>query len=1171
MSQGPAAGWYPDPLGRHEHRYFDGSVWTSHVADAGRAAEDPLSPPPPHVEPVGATWEAPHPIVTPPTVAGPPAGGPAAGGPPAGGPPAGGPAAGGPVEPQRPRPGRGALVGALVVVALVLATGVIVGVRLADDDDASSGGTASGAPTALDEMGEGTPASPLYGYLELGAADAPVSTPVGPTGATWTTASGVELSVPEGAYTSELTFTTSETEITGQTFGELVSPAGKLLTVDNGGVEAAVPVELTFPVDADDDEVALAVFYDANAGRIEPMPIIAAEDGTITTITRHFSSIFVTLVDLALLVDDVIDSGFRPGVDDWDFVNYGSWVAPGGHCSGQSLSALWYYVQQHLANGAPSLFDRFEDRVRNVPYGPTPTLDADDRDAYRFASMVQDDEAKAYDATERAYDDATKAKLGRAQFYAFAYAILTTGEPQYVGMYRDAGGGHAMIVYAVTEDALLIADPNFPGAYRTITYDPDTGALGPYTSSLKAGDPDMTFESIGYYAKTALVDWNGLGGRWEQFLDGSIGAGAFPTATLEVREVDEDGDESWVPLVDGYEVEEDQDSITVRMAGIDTWNARLNVYQWTDLTVTGVWDQAVSVPLEKGMNRLGFEYRGWSWSDSTDAWVDFERIRVQRGDPEEAPLDLVFVIDLTSSMEDDIAGVKEAASEILATVAETNDDWRVAVLGYRDVGDTPMFEDYEFTDDQGTAQGYIDALVVAGGGDTPEAVYEALSRAIDASTIGDWRNGANKQTILMGDAPGHDPGSGGETPESVAREAELADPVVIQSIVIGNSGYIDPEAQADFANLSSLTAGQTFTAADAAAVPAALEQSIGATALTPTTRPSDDGTDWARLVLLVAALVLLVGGAGVVVWRLLLPPVVPAAAWRRIGAATAVGVLGLAGVGWWTFSDDDGGGTSDVRAGLTHAGPSEDDEKSSDGSFPSVTTPPTSTAAGTTTVGTTVPGVTTTEVATTLATTIPITLPTTVPATLPASTAPATVAPTTAPATGPAVTPPAGVDTSTWQVCVNTEQGWTVSYPADWFVFTDPSGVMDDCSVFAPFDMTGADPDDAYNAAYVNIGRLLGYDLTSYTQAYVTEGSWVTLPTPAAVTIDGRAGMTYGGVIPADTIDEGQWGDTEYVVDLATPTLAEVGWMQALLPMSYEYDIAVEVLQGMVSTVHFTT
>jgi hypothetical protein len=39
MTQGPtngaAAGWYPDPLGRHQHRYFDGARWTSHVADSG--------------------------------------------------------------------------------------------------------------------------------------------------------------------------------------------------------------------------------------------------------------------------------------------------------------------------------------------------------------------------------------------------------------------------------------------------------------------------------------------------------------------------------------------------------------------------------------------------------------------------------------------------------------------------------------------------------------------------------------------------------------------------------------------------------------------------------------------------------------------------------------------------------------------------------------------------------------------------------------------------------------------------------------------------------------------------------------------------------------------------------------------------------------------------------
>jgi hypothetical protein len=30
-----AAGWYPDPTGRHEHRFWDGNAWTINVADAG--------------------------------------------------------------------------------------------------------------------------------------------------------------------------------------------------------------------------------------------------------------------------------------------------------------------------------------------------------------------------------------------------------------------------------------------------------------------------------------------------------------------------------------------------------------------------------------------------------------------------------------------------------------------------------------------------------------------------------------------------------------------------------------------------------------------------------------------------------------------------------------------------------------------------------------------------------------------------------------------------------------------------------------------------------------------------------------------------------------------------------------------------------------------------------
>lgn len=35
------ANWYPDPLGRHELRYWDGSQWTEHVSSHGRQSVDP--------------------------------------------------------------------------------------------------------------------------------------------------------------------------------------------------------------------------------------------------------------------------------------------------------------------------------------------------------------------------------------------------------------------------------------------------------------------------------------------------------------------------------------------------------------------------------------------------------------------------------------------------------------------------------------------------------------------------------------------------------------------------------------------------------------------------------------------------------------------------------------------------------------------------------------------------------------------------------------------------------------------------------------------------------------------------------------------------------------------------------------------------------------------------
>jgi hypothetical protein len=42
IQHGPVAGWFPDPAGRHEQRYWDGAVWTDAVVSNGQPGTDSL-------------------------------------------------------------------------------------------------------------------------------------------------------------------------------------------------------------------------------------------------------------------------------------------------------------------------------------------------------------------------------------------------------------------------------------------------------------------------------------------------------------------------------------------------------------------------------------------------------------------------------------------------------------------------------------------------------------------------------------------------------------------------------------------------------------------------------------------------------------------------------------------------------------------------------------------------------------------------------------------------------------------------------------------------------------------------------------------------------------------------------------------------------------------------
>jgi hypothetical protein len=182
----------------------------------------------------------------------------------------------------------------------------------------------------------------------------------------------------------------------------------------------------------------------------------------------------------------------------------------------------------------------------------------------------------------------------------------------------------------------------------------------------------------------------------------------------------------------------------------------------------------------------------------------------------DAKLDLIFCLDVTGSMWDDIDAVKAAATNIVDILLAGVPDSRVAIVGYRDFGDTVMFEDYSFSSDNTIIITNINSLDATGGGDWEEAVYEALIRAIDSDNVGGWRSGVTKAIILMGDAPPHEAGDGPQylyTMADVIAAAEAVDPAIVFSIVIGDPP--DTTAATKFQGLATGTGGTFFTAENA--------------------------------------------------------------------------------------------------------------------------------------------------------------------------------------------------------------------------------------------------------------------------------------------------------------------------------------------------------------------
>ncbi|MHC5064833.1 MAG: FHA domain-containing protein [Planctomycetota bacterium] len=114
-------------------------------------------------------------------------------------------------------------------------------------------------------------------------------------------------------------------------------------------------------------------------------------------------------------------------------------------------------------------------------------------------------------------------------------------------------------------------------------------------------------------------------------------------------------------------------------------------------------------------------------------------------------LEIIFVFDSTGSMNPVLSATKDHIERMVGVLHFLIPETRIGIVTYRDRGPT---EDYltrsvPLGSDYYRSVNFMQSVDAGGGGDTPEAVFEALDEAITQQ----WQPGSKRVVVLIGDAP----------------------------------------------------------------------------------------------------------------------------------------------------------------------------------------------------------------------------------------------------------------------------------------------------------------------------------------------------------------------------------------------------------------------------------
>ncbi|MBS1538423.1 MAG: hypothetical protein JST20_11830 [Bacteroidetes bacterium] len=467
---------------------------------------------------------------------------------------------------------------------------------------------------------------------------------------------GLQISIPDSAYTDSRNYQISTSKITKHGYGNDIKILTPLITISNGGGYSEKPMTVRIPVKIPTGQFALAFQYDEATQKIEALPLIYEDSSEMRFITRHFSyskiadtrgvksigtiqvetqksSIFISSIDAATL-DGTFDTGFELGIDNFQFVNWGSYIADSGHCGGQSIAMMWYYATK-TKNGSPNLYGIFD----NNGIDRTPEIWQDDVNAFRFCSVLQ---LKMHWTNLEIYDKIDK-NFDRdlVTYRSIAFAIRETGNPQCLYV-SDGTIAHAIIAYKTSNGHISVCDPNFPTTdKRDIVFVRKIGDFEPYYSGENASNIGTAYFNIYQAANSALIDYTLVETLYNQLLNGTIGNDFYPEVRLKVRDANND----YIELKNGIKI---PTQVTLD-ASATSFQPYFRVWDYANRLL--ISNNERDFTLTKGNHKIGIYYSRISYPSPNSGFIGFKWFDIEAVEdntpiePEYGPIKINLKID----------------------------------------------------------------------------------------------------------------------------------------------------------------------------------------------------------------------------------------------------------------------------------------------------------------------------------------------------------------------------------------------------------------------------------------------------------------------------------------------------------------------------------------------